>query len=449
MFETLSLVLTSPLLSTGIGVIAAATLFYCYHLKRQNTLLTLAINNMSQGFVMSDAQGRILLLNRPYLDMYKLPADVVKPGCTLRNLIVERKRTGLLPQDVDIDEYCSMIMRNARASTTSGRDVNASDGRIIYALNHPLPRGGWISTHEDVTERRRAAHEHSASREQAQRRQIVDSAIAEFRPQVESLVSVLTDSAASMRLTAASLFSAAQQTSERAANAVDAFNEASANVDSAAVASDELSHSIAEISRQLGHTSDVVRLATAEADATDTEIGGLTDGAQKIGEVVKLIRAIAEQTNLLALNATIEAARAGEAGKGFAVVAAEVKSLAIQTAKATEDITSHITGVQTSTSSAVDAIRRIAKRMQEINQYASAVSASVEQQSAATDEISHNVNGAAKSTGMVVTVLSEVAGATSETRGSAETALGASQAVETAVSQLRASVDHFMTKVAV
>ncbi len=144
---------------------------------------------------------------------------------------------------------------------------------------------------------------------------------------------------------------------------MQAFNEASANVETAAVAADELSRSIAEISRQLTHTTNIVGLATSEARATDGEIGGLADGAQKIGDVVKLIRNIAGQTNLLALNATIEAARAGEAGKGFAVVASEVKSLAVQTAKATEDIANHILAVQDSTSAAVEAIRQIAARM--------------------------------------------------------------------------------------
>ena len=127
---------------------------------------------------------------------------------------------------------------------------------------------------------------------------------------------------------------------------MSAFHEASTNVETAAVAADELSHSIAEISRQLSHATEIVDHATGEARATDEQIAGLATGAQKIGDVIKMIRDIAEQTNLLALNATIEAARAGEAGKGFAVVASEVKSLAVQTAKATEDIASHIQGVQ-------------------------------------------------------------------------------------------------------
>lgn len=230
---------------------------------------------------------------------------------------------------------------------------------------------------------------------------------------------------------------------------MQAFNEASANVETAAVAADELCRSISEISRQLTQTSSVVGLATKEARDTDSEIAGLADGAQKIGDVVKLIRNIAGQTNLLALNATIEAARAGEAGKGFAVVASEVKSLAVQTAKATEDIANHILAVQNSTSDAVDAIRQIAARMQEINGNTTAVAASVEQQNLATGEISRRVTSAAEGTNHLVAVLGEVAGAATQTRSSAEVVRDASEAVEHAVADLRLEVEDFLRKVAV
>jgi methyl-accepting chemotaxis protein len=252
-----------------------------------------------------------------------------------------------------------------------------------------------------------------------------------------------------MRSTAGVLFGSSDHTTQRAESAVNAFNEASTNVETAAVAADELSHSIAEISRQLAHTNSIVGQATDEARATDDEIAGLATGAQKIGDVVKLIRDIAGQTNLLALNATIEAARAGEAGRGFAVVASEVKSLAVQTASATEEIANHILAVQNSTSSAVEAIRQIAARMQEINQHTAAVAASVEQQNSATGEISHNVASAAKGTGHVVAVLGEVAGAATETRTSAQVVRDASETVEQAVSNLRMEVEDFLAKVAV
>ena len=217
-----------------------------------------------------------------------------------------------------------------------------------------------------------------------------------------------------MRSTATSLFSASGHTSQRAENAVQKSNEAEANVKTAAIAVDELSNSIMEIGQRLNQTADVVRLAVGEAHATNQDIDALAQAAQKIGDVVKLIRDIAGQTNLLALNATIEAARAGEAGRGFAVVASEVKSLAVQTAKATEDISSQILQVQNSTGKAVEAIGRIAHRMREINNHTSAVAASVQQQTAATGEISQNVTSAADGAKLIVTVLSEVAGATTE-----------------------------------
>jgi PAS domain S-box-containing protein len=415
--------------------------------QTQNRRLADALDNMSQGLCMFDAQGRIVVCNRRYIEMYKLDRAIVKPGCTLRALIAHRKDTGLFKGDVE--NYCAGIMDGVRKGETMSFYVDASDGRIVHTVNEPMKSGGWVATHEDVTERRKAEEERAAIRDQDQRRVIIDRAIASFRPQVEKLLHSVSASATSMRGTATALFSASGQTTQRAESAVAAFHEASANVETAAVAADELSRSIAEISRQLTQTSDIVDKASTEARATDEQIAGLAAGAQKIGDVIKLIRNIAGQTNLLALNATIEAARAGEAGKGFAVVASEVKSLAVQTAKATEDIASHILGVQNSTTSAVVAIRQIAARMQEINQYTGAVAVSVEEQNAATGEISHNVASAAAGTSHVVTVLDEVTGAASETRASAETVLGASETVAAAVSDLRSEVEDFLKKVAV
>jgi methyl-accepting chemotaxis protein len=191
-----------------------------------------------------------------------------------------------------------------------------------------------------------------------------------------------------------------------------------------------------------------VRAAVGEDKGTNEQIAALAQAAQKIGDVIKLIRTIAGQTNLLALNATIEAARAGEAGKGFAVVAAEVKSLAVQTAKATEDIAQLIMAVQGATSGAVAAIGRIATRMREIDSCATAVSSAVEEQNAATAEISQNVAGAADGAKLVVSVLSEVAGAATDTRHSAQSVLEASQAVEAAASELRREVEGFLASVA-
>jgi len=191
-----------------------------------------------------------------------------------------------------------------------------------------------------------------------------------------------------------------------------------------------------------------VRQAVSEARSTNEQIAGLSQAAQKIGEVIKLIRAIAGQTNLLALNATIEAARAGDSGKGFAVVASEVKTLAVQTAKATEEISKQIGAVQGAASAAVGAIARISGRMQDIDGVASAVEGSVQQQSAATGEISRNVVGASESTKSVLEELNAVAGAAEETQRSAELVLSNAEAVETATAELRQEVESFLQKVA-
>ena len=217
---------------------------------------------------------------------------------------------------------------------------------------------------------------------------MIEEAIAGFRERVESVLKSVSDAGQAMQSTAVGLLGSSEQASQRAQSAVKASSEASANVATAATAATELSASIAEISHQLTRATEVVRVSVSEAETTNQQIAGLAEAAQKIGDVVKLIRDIAGQTNLLALNATIEAARAGEAGRGFAVVASEVKSLAVQTAKATEEIAAQILAVQGSTTIAVDAIRNIAGRMKEISSYTSAVAASVEQQNAATGEIS-------------------------------------------------------------
>jgi hypothetical protein len=436
------------LLLAGLCAAALALVGAMYRrLAVQNRQLTTAVDNMSQGLNVFDGRGRITLLNRRYIEMYKLSPDIVKPGCSLHQLLQHRKDTGIFKGEVE--PYCRKILDDAAQGKPMSHYVQASDGRVVLAKNEPLPGGGWVSTHEDVTEQRRAEEERAANVGQEQRRAAIDAAIVMFRPQVEKLLSSVSGSATAMRSTAVTLLGSSDQTSQRAESAVQAFHEASSNVETAAVAADELSHSIAEISRQLTQTSDIVKLATEEARATDGEIAGLADGAQKIGDVIKLIRNIAGQTNLLALNATIEAARAGEAGRGFAVVASEVKSLAVQTAKATEDIANHILGVQTSTGGAVDAIRQIAARMNEINEYTTAVAAAVEQQNSATGEISHNVASAAQGTGHVVAVLGQVAGAATETRASAEVVRDASQIVETAVANLRVEVEDFLAKVAV
>jgi methyl-accepting chemotaxis protein len=410
-------------------------------------LLTDALNYMSQGLCMFDASARIVVCNRQYLRMYRLSPDVAKPGCTLRELMEHRKQTGLLT--VDPQQYCNEIMESIAAGKTSKWVVEAGDGRKIHCINEPMPGGGWVSTHEDVTEQRQLQQQRDDMAKQQSRRRAVDAVIASFRTEIETLLKTFADSAAAMKSTAVTLSSASNHTSLCADGAVAASNNAASGVNTAACATDELSNSIAEIARQIAQTNSVVHLAVEEAQSTNSEMTTLADSAQKIGDIVKLIQTIAGQTNLLALNATIEAARAGEAGRGFAVVASEVKSLAVQTAKATEAIAGQILAVQGSTSSAVESIRRITQRMQEIQHYASGVAASIEQQSAATNNISSNVASAAQATQTMAAVLSDVAGAATQTHMSAEVVLDTSRSVESAVADLRRQIENFLAGVAV
>jgi methyl-accepting chemotaxis protein len=377
-----------------------------------------AIDSMARGLCMFDASERLVVCNAQYYKMYELtPADV-SPGSTLSEVLARRVAKGTFSRDPQ--QYRKEFLA-----------------------------GGWIGTHEDITERRQAEQQHIVLQQQAERRAVIKDAISEFRKRAENLLKTVTDSAGEMRVTAAGLFNASGHTSQRAESAVQTSNKASTNIESAESAADELSNSITEILGQVSKTAEVVRFAVGEAQATNQDIDALARVAQKIGDVVQLIRSIAGQTNLLALNATIEAARAGEAGRGFAVVASEVKSLAVQTSKATEDISSQILEVQNSTGKAVEAIGQITNRMREIDNYASAVAASVQQQSAATGEISQNVAGAADGAKLIVTVLREVADATVESQQSAQTVLTASESVEKAAAILRGEVEGFLTKVAV
>jgi methyl-accepting chemotaxis protein len=417
------------------------------NVRRENEQMHTAIDSMAQGLCMFDASERLVVCNTQYYKMYELTADDVKPGSTLSEVLARRVAKGTFNRDPH--QYRKDFVSAVKQGRTIEHEVKSKGGRLLLVKNHPMKDGGWIGTHEDVTERREAQEQRMAARQQEERRVLVEEAISAFRTRAETLLRIVADSAGKMRSTATRLFDASGHTSQRTDSAVRTSNEASVNVETAASATVELSSSIVDIGQQLNRAAGVVRLAVDEARATNRDIDMLARAAQKIGDVIKLIRGIAEQTNLLALNATIEAARAGEVGRGFAVVAAEVKSLAVATAKATEEISSQILEVQNSTGKAVAAIGRIAHRMGEINDYTSAAAASVEEQTAATGEISQNVTSAAEGAKHVVVVLSEVAGATGETQQSAQTVLTASKSVEEAAGNLRSEVESFLTKVAV
>ena len=414
--------------------------------RGQALLLRAALNNMTQGLCMFDNAARLVLCNDRYIEMYRLRPEHAHPGTPLHDLLLHRLAAGNFAGDAD--RYVAHCLKRVADGRTETRTAELKDGRVIAVVSRPMRGGGWVATHTDVTDQLSAEKERDALRQRDERRRATEAAISSFRARIDSVLGSVGESANAMKSAAKALLTTSDHTLQRAEGAVHCSNEASTNVETAAAAAAELTVSIREISRQLGQANDVVRGAAANANATNDDIAALTHVTQKIGDVVKLIQDIAGQTNLLALNATIEAARAGEAGRGFAVVASEVKSLAVQTAKATEEITHEILSVQASSGKAVAAIREITQRMQDINTYTSAVAVSVEQQEAATGEISHNVASAATGAKGIVAALGEVAGGVTQTRSSAQTMLAASEDVESATAKLRREVEEFLGTVA-
>ncbi|GLQ16986.1 methyl-accepting chemotaxis protein [Maritalea porphyrae] len=276
----------------------------------------------------------------------------------------------------------------------------------------------------------------------------VETLISQFRGSVGEALETVSRNTSQMTETANVLTGIATDTSGQANEVASASKEASANVKAVAAAAEELAASIEEISRQVSKTNSIVNTAAEAAQSTNGKVTRLADAAQRIGDVVALIQDIAEQTNLLALNTSIEAARAGEMGKGFAVVATEVKSLANQTASATEEIANQITEIQDSTKEAVNAIEQIAETMAEVTSYTTSIASAVEEQGAATAEISQSVTQAATGTEQVAGSINLVTTSAGETNQSANQVLVASEDMAKQAQTLQSTVDTFLSEVA-
>jgi len=284
--------------------------------------------------------------------------------------------------------------------------------------------------------------------EAARRRAALDRAIAAFRGRVDALKGELTASTGEMRERAEEMRVRAGEAEAAVGETARATHETSTSVQTVASAAEELTASIAEIGGQLGQAEDLVAAAAGESVAMETQIGGLAEAAARIGDVVGLIRTIAEQTNLLALNATIEAARAGESGRGFSVVAAEVKQLAAQTARATEEIADQIGAVQAATGTTVAAIGRMGGQMRAVQQTTAGIASAVMAQGGATAEISRNVAETAGASEAIARGMGVVSGAAQRSARLAETVTGAAGTVDAVASDLESEIGRFLDQVA-
>jgi methyl-accepting chemotaxis protein len=290
---------------------------------------------------------------------------------------------------------------------------------------------------------RLSAEKSAVERRKAERDQFVEA----FRTKIGGIIEQVMNSSDRFEKDAQQLSLTAHSTAEMSGQSADTSRQASEHVRSAATASNELSQSIVEISRRVQDSNSVAADAVKQANATDQRMAELTAAGDRIGDVVKLITSIAEQTNLLALNATIEAARAGDAGRGFAVVAQEVKNLAGQTAKATDEISSHIVNMQRATGESVEAIKAIGLTIERISEITTAISSAVEEQGAATQNIAHGVEAAAGGTLNVAENIERVAQGASETETTSSQILQSARALSGVSVHLRDEVEKFLDSV--
>jgi methyl-accepting chemotaxis protein len=337
----------------------------------------------------------------------------------------------------------SLLQRMAKGDIVEITDTERQDeigetARAVIAIKTMVAETARREAEAKLTEDARAA---------TQRKADMHRLADEFQAAVGNIINTVSSASTELEASATTLTKTAETTQSLSGAVAAASEEASTNVQSVASAAEEMSSSVNEIGRQVQESSRIAGEAVKQAQQTDARINELSQAASRIGDVVKMITAVAEQTNLLALNATIEAARAGEAGRGFAVVASEVKALAAQTAKATEEISTQIASMQTATEDSVGAIKEIGGTIGRISEIAAAIAAAVEEQGAATQEISRNVGEAAKGTAMVANNITDVNRGAGETGSASAQVLSSAKLLSSESNHLKLEVEKFLSTV--
>jgi methyl-accepting chemotaxis protein len=372
-------------------------------------------------------------------------ALIVLASIVIGGLIISLALVYLMARSIThpLAELCTAM--NDLAAGDTGREIPGSARRdeigsmaaTVQVFKESMIETGRMRAEQAETEKRTAAL----------RRADMHKLADEFQAAVGQIVGTVSSASTELEAAATTLTTTAESTQELSGAVAAASEQASANVQAVASATEELSSSVSEIGRQVQESSKIASQAVKQAQQTDARINELSQVAGRIGDVVKLITAIAEQTNLLALNATIEAARAGEAGRGFAVVASEVKALATQTSRATEEIGTQIAGMQAATQDSVAAIKEIGGTIGRISEIAGAIAAAVQEQGAATGEIARNVGEAAKGTAEVAGNIIAVNRGAGETGSASAQVLSSAQSLSAESNHLKREVEKFLSTV--
>ena len=361
--------------------------------------------------------------------------NAVKQFCELN------QRAGVAPQ------WYRQLPRDVhrRPAVESGRTRNRHPALRTGRAGRTRQEGADAQHHRQGRDAGHRKHRGDLFRHQPPARK---NTIAEASDRFRTIITTLSAASSELEGTARSLSDNAGNTTRLATVVANASEDASNNVQSVAAATEQLASSVREISAQVQESNRIATSAVKQADETDSRINALSQAANRIGDVIKLITSVAEQTNLLALNATIEAARAGEAGRGFAVVAQEVKALAAQTAKATDEIGIQIAGMQTATQEAVGSIKMISSTIGKISEITSAISAAIEEQGAATQEISGNIQRTADGTSQVAGTIAEVSQGANQTGAASSQLLSSAKQLSDSTTSLQTEIDGFLKSIA-